>query len=259
MSSGGPSIVTPPTEPWVPPYQRPSLASDQPAKVKRAVSRELDLPNVIRLTMAGWWIALIILAITVATTAYATSQRERVYRASSTLAVIPSETVLGSREATINSINVLDRRTIPNTFAEIARSRSTLVQAGRTAGYSEADLRNIRSSAAVLPETFVVRITVEADDPEHAAVLANGVLAETGTYALSAYPAYQARSLDRATPPTTPVSPQPFRDIGLSALVGIALGLLTGFVVQYARSVAARQPWLEGRRSGVCRRDAANR
>jgi capsular polysaccharide biosynthesis protein len=207
--------------------------------------------SIIRLAVSGWWIALIVLAVTVGASTYATSQRERVYRAASTLTVVPSDSVLGSREATINSINVLDRRTIPNTFAEIARSRSMLEAAGRKAGYAEADLRTVQSSAVVLPETFVVRITVDADAPEKAAVLANGVLEEAGVYGLSAYPSYQARALDQAVPTTTPVSPQPVRDIGVAAIVGLASGFLAAFVVRYLWTAGSRRTSRDGRRRGA--------
>jgi capsular polysaccharide biosynthesis protein len=169
------------------------------------------------------------------------------------LTVVPSDTVLGSREATINSINVLDRRTIPNTFAEIARSRSILETAGQQAGYAEADLRTVRSSAVVLPETFVVRITVDADEPEKAAALANGVLAETGSYALSSYPAYQARQLDQATPTMTPASPQPVRDIGIAAVVGLVLGCVVAVAVQYLRAAGSQRTLRDDRRRGALR------
>jgi polysaccharide biosynthesis transport protein len=254
MYSGGPSTVAPPSDTWVAPHRRPDVPDDRPATVSEPSVAKPDLMGVARLAVSGWWIALLVLAATVGAAAFTTGQRERVYRASSTLTVVPSDTVLGSREATINSINVLDRRTIPNTFAEIARSRSMLETAGQKAGYAQAALRQVRSSAVVLPETFVVRITVDADEPEKAAVLANGVLEETGTYALSAYPSYQARQLDQATPSPTPVSPQPIRDIGVAVIVGIVLGLVAAFAVQYIRATSSQRASRD-----VRRRDAASR
>lgn len=240
MQSVGPSRVRPSDEPWVAPYRPAHPEDDQPSTARLSTLPKLEPIGLVRLIVSGWWIALIVLSVTVGAATYATSQRARVYRASSTFAVVPSDTVLGSREATINSINVLDRRTIPNTFAEIARSRSMLELAGQKAGYSEAALQSVRSSAVVLPETFVVRITVDGDEPEKTSVLANGVLEETGAYALSAYPAYQARRLDQAVPMMTPVSPQPVRDIGMAAIVGIMLGALTAFVVQYLRAAGSQ-------------------
>ena len=175
--------------------------------------------------LRGWWIPVLTTLMAGGLAAHFVAQQTPVYRAEATFVVQPSQEVLGSREATINSINVLDRRTIVNTFAEIARSQSMALQAATKLGYGEAAVAGARTRAVVLPETFVVQVSVEDADRGRAAALANAIVQEAGAYALGAYPTYQTRRLDAASAPAVPVAPRPARDITLAALVGLGLGL----------------------------------
>ena len=120
-------------------------------------------------------------------------------------------------------------------IAEIAWSHSILNLAAIREGYPEGTLRSVRTRAVVLPETFVIQVSVEDDSAVRAASLANAVVQEAGVFGGQAYPAYQTRQLDDAVAVSSPIRPQPVQDITLGVLAGLAVGIGVAFALGYLR------------------------
>lgn len=87
-------------------------------------------------------------------------------------------------------------------------------------------------SASVVPETVILQITVEDDDPQQAQQLTQAVAVELTEFVdeLETPPGrsrapIKASIVDSASFPTTPVSPQPVRNLGLAGVLGLLLGL----------------------------------
>ncbi len=87
-------------------------------------------------------------------------------------------------------------------------------------------------SATVVPETVILQISVTDPSPQTAQRLTQAVSEELTTFVseLETAPGkrnapIKATVVDAASLPTTPVSPQPMRNIGLAAILGLLIGL----------------------------------
>ena len=87
-------------------------------------------------------------------------------------------------------------------------------------------------SATVVPETVIMQISVTDSSPEQAQRLAQAVAQEVADFVAEletppgkANAPIKATIVDAASLPQTPVSPQPVRNIGLAAILGLLLGL----------------------------------
>ena len=92
-------------------------------------------------------------------------------------------------------------------------------------------------SAVVVPETVILQLTVVDSDPRQARRLAQTYADELTKFVaeLETNPGAQrapikASIVDAASLPSSPVSPQPVRNLALGALLGLLLGLVTAVV-----------------------------
>ncbi|MCD9153794.1 polysaccharide biosynthesis tyrosine autokinase [Aeromicrobium duanguangcaii] len=90
-----------------------------------------------------------------------------------------------------------------------------------------------RMTVSVVPDSVLITVAVEDEDPDRAAAIANRVTKElaTATAALAprlgnGKPAISATTVAKATPPEGPSSPNTKRNILAGALVGLFLGVL---------------------------------
>ena len=88
-----------------------------------------------------------------------------------------------------------------------------------------------RVTAEAVPETVLLELSVTDPDPEMARLLAQtfaeelqDVVAELETPPGRNNPVLKATIVDGAKEPTVPVSPQPLRNLGLAAVLGLLLG-----------------------------------
>jgi capsular exopolysaccharide synthesis family protein len=124
-----------------------------------------------------------------------------------------------------------------DSYANIVTSRTAAEQVRNQLGWTDSVGSILhRLSAATEPNTLIITITAKDHDPARAAALAeasanvlNSTVAslETNRDAASAV---QARIIDHAVLPTTPVSPRPTRDL----ILGLILGLLAGIALAAA-------------------------
>jgi uncharacterized protein involved in exopolysaccharide biosynthesis len=185
-----------------------------------------------------------VVGITVAFAVWSVAREAPLYRAQAAFLVVPSARVVGSSsDATVSAIGTLRRSAVLNTLAEMATSSSVVRRAAASLGYSDAEVSGLRTRSSVVPGTFTVQVSVEGDDPSRAAGLATAVVQETGSLGSQLYPALEIRVLEQAAPPSSPVRPQPLRDVGLAALGGLLLGLIAAYLVgRVAESAAPEAP-----------------
>lgn len=182
----------------------------------------LDLNGFLKALLRNWWLVLLTVVVTTASTAYFVSQQKPVYRASSTIELVPNPAL--SENQAISILSVLNnKRTTINTYARKATSNTMAEQIARELNVPLSVIVGSNITAVVPPDTLLVEIRAEATDPELAADISNFVSKELISQALDKV--MKINIIDVATPPSTPFEPQPARVITLGAIFGIVLGI----------------------------------
>lgn len=186
-----------------------------------------------------WWVVLLAAALAVAAAAWATSRQRPVYRASTTMAVIPNSEVSGTEDV-LRSLDTLERRTVVATFARIPSAAETRVDAARRMKVPDRDIRSYHIRASVLPNTNIIKVDVEGPDPRLVAAVANAVAATTRREARSMYRIYTMHTLEKAVPSRRPIHPTPGRNYLVAGILGLFLGIAAALLIE--RLSAPREP-----------------
>lgn len=189
----------------------------------------------LRALRRGWWVALLVAAVTVLASWFLSARQPPVYKASSSLVATPSSRIEDSGEL-LDAIETLERRTLVATFAKIPSAPEVREGAARRMGIEPAELRYYWIGGSVLPNTNVIRIDVLGPDPRRAAEVADAVAAATRREARSLYGVFTLRRLARAEPPRAPERPDPQRAVAVGGVIGLFLGALAALALEAARS-----------------------
>lgn len=194
----------------------------------------MELKRYFNIVFQWWWLVLIgFIVVTISGFAFSFSQPP-MYRSSITLVVSPKSTI-ADLSAVRQSLDTLDNDSIINTYAEIARSRKILEQAQKAANLPDASMQELEILVNVIAKTNLIRIDVEGHHPQSVFRVANQVGEESITYVNNLYELYEIKVLDAAVLPQEPYSPEVVRDTGLSAVLGLLLGICSTFVAEYMR------------------------
>lgn len=178
-----------------------------------------------------WWVILLAAALAVAAAAWATSRQRPVYRASTTMAVIPNSEVSGTEDV-LRSLDTLERRTVVATFARIPSAAETRVDAARRMKVPDRDIRSYHIRASVLPNTNIIKVDVEGPDRRLVAAVANAVAATTRREARSMYRIYTMHTLERAVTARRPIHPTPARNYLVAGILGLFLGVAAALLIE---------------------------
>lgn len=192
-----------------------------------------------RAARRGWWIPLVVLAISLATAALFTSRQTPVYRASATSVVAPAAE-LGEPSEIMRGLETLDRRTVVATFAAIAEARETRGAAAARLGLKPKELSDYRIDASVVPSTNIIRIAVEGPDGEGVRRIANAVARVTEAEAQAMYRIFSMRPLQAAVTAGAPIHPDPVRNHLVAGILGLFLGVVVAIGLEYLWPSAAR-------------------
>ncbi len=123
----------------------------------------------------------------------------------------------------INNSDIAVVEKLANTYTAIIRTRSALEMIIEEAGvdYTPNQLNKMITAAAV-NNTSVYNITVESDDPEEAAVIANAIANTMPSHVIGIMGGGVMNMLDEARVPEKPVSP--------NVTTNVIIGMLLGFV-----------------------------
>ncbi|MGQ9627148.1 MAG: diguanylate cyclase domain-containing protein [Anaerolineae bacterium] len=194
----------------------------------------MELRHYFKVLLHWWWLVLSgFLIVTVASLVFIYNQPPR-YRASSTLVVSPKAT-LGEFSMVRQSIDVLDKPMIINTYAEVIQSHRIYEQAQDALNLPPASRWSVDVFASVIPQTNLIRVDVEGTDPQIVYDMANTVVAEAIQYIDDLYELYDVKVLDPARLPSKPFSPNIPRDPALGAALGLMLGVGMSFLAEYLR------------------------
>ena len=184
---------------------------------------------------AGWWmVPVVFVAALAGAWLFGGEDRAPLYRSSATLAVVP-DTSLGDPSDVLNTVEVLDRRTMVATLSRLAASDVVRARAVDRLDRPAEELDAYHVQSTVLPNTYLIDVTVRGPEPETAARLAQTVaeaaVAEAGDY----YRVFALRVLDRAATPRGPVARGEQRSYVVAGLLGLFVGVLAAFGVGLVR------------------------
>lgn len=178
-----------------------------------------------------WWVVLLAVGLAVAAAAWATSRQTPLYRASTTMAVIPNSEVSGTEDV-LRSLDTLERRTVVATFARIPSAAETRADAARRMGIDGKAIRSYQLRASVLPNTNIIKVDAEGPDAKRVADLANAAAAVTRREARSMYRIYTMHPLEKAVPPRRAIHPTPARNYLIAGILGLFLGLAAALLLE---------------------------
>jgi capsular polysaccharide biosynthesis protein len=187
----------------------------------------MSLSNALHLLLRRWWVLLIAVALTVASTFYYTQRQPEVYTASGTLELRPAPTL--SENQQISLVNILNnKRTTINHIARKATNNTMFSLIAQRLGYEVSVVANAKITAAALPETNLVVISASGSDPNAIAAIVNAtgeILAEQHTDQV-----FEAIMIDTAQVPTKSAE-RPYQlMVSLGFASGLAIGMLLIFL-----------------------------
>jgi receptor protein-tyrosine kinase len=202
-------------------------------EVASRVSRRMEHP-VAGVLRRRWWMVALAWVLTVASAAIFTARQPPVYRASTSLAVVPDAAIEDAADV-LRSLDTLDRRTIIATLARLPSTPEVRSSASAAAGLSPDDLTRYTVLGGVVPNTNIIKIDVDGADPARTAAFANAVAGVLGTMAPQLYRIFTLRVIERAVPRTRPVAPDMRRNLAVGAIVGLLVGAAAAAVGDYLR------------------------
>jgi capsular polysaccharide biosynthesis protein len=181
-----------------------------------------------------WWIVATVWALTMAATMLFTARQVPVYRASTSLVVVPDAKIQDPADV-LRSLDTLDRRTIIATLARLPMTPESRSAAADALGVPLADIRDYTVLAGVVPNANIIKIDVEGIDAERAAALCNALARVVSTSAPQLYRIFTLQMIERATPRSRPVRPDMRRNLVVGAIVGLLVGAAIAAGADYAR------------------------
>jgi capsular polysaccharide biosynthesis protein len=182
----------------------------------------------------GWIVAMAILLGGLAA-AFFTSREPELYEAVTTV-IVDSADGIENIDSALRGLDSVSRRNVMATYAQIPVSRTVREGAGEELGLSieQADACRVRTS--IVPDTNVLRITVQGPTPQLTADFANSVVRRSQRLLPGFYDGIVSfEILDGAVAPVKPVDRGMARKTALGSLFGLILSVSLTFLLERVR------------------------
>lgn len=203
----------------------------------------MDFLEFIRMLKRSWWIIALMWVGLVASTALFTAFQTPVFQAATTLVVWPSKSMTDVNDL-VHSLDTLDRRVYVAMYSKIPPSQIVRARAQEKLGLSPAQQLPYRVATVVIPDTNMLKVSVEGPDSRVTADLANAVAEQAKQYIEETYSVFELKILDRATESRSPVRPSMGRNLSVATVLGWLLGLGLVFVresIQYWKNAPKKR------------------
>jgi capsular polysaccharide biosynthesis protein len=185
----------------------------------------MEIRLYIQMLRKGWWLIALAMLIAISASFFISYMVTPMYKAVASFIITPSANLGTGRDA-VSGLNTLDNRSVIATYAEIMNSARIYKEALDSLKVSPGVLKEYSVSSVVLPDSSVLELTVTGPNPEATAHIANAIGLQSIIYTRSYNAVFDMNFLDKATPPSSPYSPQPLRDAGLAAVIGAVFGAI---------------------------------
>lgn len=187
--------------------------------------------TVSRAFLKRWWVTVLVVGAALTMGAVLTSRETPRYRTSALLVVVPNSRAESNTDI-LRSLETLERRTVVATFAKIAAARETRDGAAQRLQLEPGELSSYSVSAAVLPNTNMIRIDVAGPDRERVAEVANAAAAHVRRKGRSLYRIFSLLIVGQAEPAYRPYHPDPRRNLIAAGLIGLFLGIIAAYATE---------------------------
>jgi diguanylate cyclase (GGDEF)-like protein len=190
----------------------------------------MEMNIYLRSLQRGWWIIVLLALAAMNFSLLVSYFTPPVYETSSRFVVSPNAAVYSNSWDIVDSLDTLDRRSIINTYKELLASPAVYGTNPELQNMTPAELNSKYSIVAVVvPDTNILKLTVEGPDPEGVVLVANAVGKEALEYINRLYPVYNFNILDEPEMPTKPIRPEPVSNAALALMIGTVLGMGLAF------------------------------
>jgi diguanylate cyclase (GGDEF)-like protein len=196
----------------------------------------MEIKLYFRMLQRSWWVIAVTALMAVMVTLLASYFTTPIYRSVSRFIVSPNPAIITGESNTLDSIGLLDKRSIITTYSEILNSPRIYRETLPDVNLTEADVEDYEYIAVVLPDTNILEFSVLGPDAGITTLLANSIGAHAVEYIQNLYPVYDLSLLDPAIVPLEPISPLPLRDAGVALVVGLAIGVALALVRELLRA-----------------------
>jgi len=185
----------------------------------------MEMNIYLRTLQRGWWIIVLVMLAAMNFSLLVSYLTPPVYETSSRFVVSPNAAAYSNSWDIVDSLDTLDRRSIINTYKELLASPAVYGVSPELQNMNQEELATQYSvSAVVVPDTNILKLTVEGPDPDGVVMVANAVGQEALAYINKLYPVYNFNVLDEPEVPLKPIRPEPVSNAALALLVGAVLG-----------------------------------
>ena len=191
--------------------------------------QEIDLLELVRLLLNKWYIiALSMVVIISATFIYSFVLLDDTYTATTTMLV------LVEREEAITPGDFVFGQRLVDTYSQLAQSNEVLTRVMNQVnlGYTESQIRNMMTIQGVR-DTIVIRLSIEAENPEHAALIAN-TTAQVMQQVSGQFQGFDnIEILDIARVPSGPSGPNRLLFMAIGVVLGGMVGVFAVFMIEF--------------------------
>jgi len=185
----------------------------------------MEINIYLRTLQRGWWIIVLMMLAAMNFSLLVSYLTQPVYETSSRFVVSPNAAVYSNSWDIVSSLDTLDRRSIINTYKELLASPAIYGTSPEIQSMNPDQLASQYDIVAVVvPDTNILKLTIDGPDPNMVVLIANAVGKEALGYINKLYPVYNFSVLDEPALPTKPIRPEPVRNAALALLVGAVLG-----------------------------------
>lgn len=192
----------------------------------------IDLREYLSIIKKKWFIMAILCVVCVAaSTVYSFFIAKPVYQAETTL-IVKTEKTEGTNTVTSDQIKTTQQLAV--TYGEIIKSRKVLDDVIKNLDLDESyGQLSGKISVSTVSDTQIIKVSVQDTNKSNAAKIANEIPKVFAKEAIRIADANGVEVIDKAQTPVNPVSPNKKMNILIAGVLGVMIGLLIIFIIEF--------------------------
>lgn len=199
----------------------------------------MELREYLRVVINGWWIILPLMFLSLTVALIFSYSQTPTYEATATFVTSLSQSTSQDADTFVYAIDTLTGRArIPVTYCSILTSGAVREEALAIVGIDpvQVDVSKYEVTCANLPETNILFLAVQGSSPKLVMALTEAIGIAGTKRANELYSYYPIVLLDKPFMEPEPISPKIPQNMVLGTALGLVVGVLTAFMLEYLRS-----------------------